>query len=95
MTFDPEKMRRKLATHIEIVDDRITDKYRQELHDLEGFDEALLAEFGGTSEQLDEIIAELEKARLMNLSQAQLLDNLRALGSSTYNLARKVSDLVP
>lgn len=46
---------------------------------------------------MNEIIAQVEKAQNQNqnLSHAQLADNLKALGESTYQLAQKASKLVP
>ncbi|GAB5380856.1 MAG: hypothetical protein Alis3KO_27120 [Aliiglaciecola sp.] len=95
MPFDPEKMRRKQTEFVEKRGDELMSKYAEEIEDLEGFDEALLEEFGGTTEQLDDILAELEKAKEQNMAQAQLRQNLMDLGESTYQLARKVSDLLP
>ncbi len=94
-TFDKNRMRKKKEAYLEVIDQQLSEKYQSEISDLQGFDDELLTEFGGTTEQLNHIIAELETAKNQNLSQASLIANLKALGSSTYELARKVSELVP
>jgi hypothetical protein len=44
---------------------------------------------------MDEIIKEVENAKDSNLKQAALVDNLKKLGQSTYELAKKASALIP
>ena len=95
MAFDPNKMRKKLQTHISLADKELSEKFSEELGDLSGFSDEMLAEFSGTTEQLDSIISELKKAVQQNLSQAKFVENVKSLGASTYNLAKKISDLVP
>lgn len=94
-TFNKDKMRKKKEAYLDVIDQEISQKYQSEIDDLQGFDDELLAEFGGTTVQLDNIITELEAAKSKNISQANLINNLKALGSSTYELARKVTELVP
>ena len=44
---------------------------------------------------MDAIIKEVQNAKDNNLKQAALIANLKKLGQSTYDLAKKVSALIP
>ena len=93
--FDPNKFSDMLDDYIEIADANIQQEYKRELNALHGLTPDQVKQFGGTTTQLNDIIAEVEKARDQNLKQAALIANLKQLGQSTYNLAQKISALVP
>ncbi|BDX04861.1 hypothetical protein [Planctobacterium marinum] len=95
MPFNPEKMRKKHMQFVETHGDELISKLGEEIEYLQGFDESLLTEYSGTTEQLNDILTELETAMNQNLTQAQLKQNLINLGDSTYQLARKITDLIP
>jgi len=94
-TFDRNRMRHKKENFLNRLDEDLSEHYSDELRDLEGFDNELLAELGGNTTQLNDVIDELKNAQKQNLSQAQLITNVRALGTNTYEFARKVSELIP
>jgi predicted urease superfamily metal-dependent hydrolase len=93
--FDPDLFADMMDDYIEIADANIKQEYKRELNALKGLSPAQIKHFGGTTSQMDEIIKEFENAKLKNLKQAALIDNLKKLGQSTYDLAKKVSALVP
>ena len=62
------------------------DELKRELNALRGLTPQQIDAFGGTTEQLDAIIAEVNKAAEQNLKQAALIDNIKNLGQSTYEL---------
>lgn len=93
--FDPNAFASQMDNYIKVADGNLSQEYQNELSTLNGLTDAQIQQFGGTTTQMNEIIAEVEKAKNQNLSQAQLTDNLKALGKSTYDLAQKVSKLVP
>lgn len=95
MGFDPNKFKEKVNDYIVIADGDYDIKYSKELEQLRGLTGEQITHFSGNATQLNEIIAELEKAKQTNVSQAQLISNVKSLGKSTYQLARKVSDLIP
>lgn len=95
MPFDPNAYGKTLDGDIEKADANIKQQYAQALNALKGLSQAQLTEFGGTTEQMNAIIKEVENATAQNLSQAALIDNLKALGQSTYDLARKVMTFIP
>lgn len=82
-------------TYIETADRDFNSEYKRELNALRGLSSEQIEHFGGTTEQMEEIIKEVETATDKNLKQAALIDNIKALGSSTYELAQKVSALIP
>ena len=92
--FNPDAFADMMDEYIEIADANIKAEYKRELNSLRGLTPAQIQQFGGTTEQMDDIIREIEKARVDNLTQAQLLDNLKQLGESTFQLAKHVSALV-
>lgn len=92
--FDPNAFSDMMDDYIEIADANIKAEYKRELNSLRGLTPAQIQQFGGTTAQMDDIILEIEKARDSNLTQAQLLDNLKQLGESTFKLAKHVSALV-
>ena len=81
--------------YIEIADINIKQEYKRELNALIGLSKEKIDELGGTTSQIDEIIKEVENAKNKNLKQAALIDNLKKMGQNTYDLARKISALVP
>lgn len=93
--FDPYAFADMMDDYIEIADANIKQEYQRELNALKGLSVEKISEFGGTTTQMTEIIKEIEQARDSNIKQAELIDNLSTLGESTYNLAKKVSALVP
>ncbi len=93
--FDPNAFEDMMDDYIEVADVNIKKEYKRELNALKGLSSEQIEKFGGTTSQMDEIIKELENAKDKNLKQAALLDNLKKLGQSTYELAKKVSALVP
>ena len=93
--FDPNAFADMMEDYIEIADANIKQEYKRELNALRGLTSEQLEQFGGTTSQLDQIIAAIAQASDQNLKQAALIDNLKQLGSSTYALARKVSALIP
>ena len=93
--FDPNAFADMMDDYIEIADDRIKLEYKRELNALKGLSEEQIQLFGGTVSQMEEIIREIENAENKNLKQAALIDNIKKLGQSTYDLARKVSALIP
>jgi len=46
-------------------------------------------------DMMDEIIKQVEDAKEKNLKQAKLIENIKQLGQNTYDLAKKVSALIP
>ena len=94
-SFDPNAFASMMDDYIEIADANIKQEYKRELNALKGLSQEQIEQFGGTTSQMDEIIKEVENAKDKNLKQAALIDNLRKLGQSTYDLAKKVSAIVP
>ena len=93
--FDPNAFEGMMDDYIEIADANIKREYKRELNALKGLSSEQIEEFGGTTSQMDEIIKEVNNAKDKNLKQAALINNLKKLGESTYDLAKKVSALVP
>jgi len=93
--FDPNKFSNMMDDYIEIADINIKQEYKRELNALIGLSKEKIDELGGTTSQIDEIIKEVENAKNKNLKQAALIDNLKKMGQNTYDLARKISALVP
>ena len=93
--FDPDAFANMMDDYIEIADANIKQEYKRELNALRGLSKEQIEQFGGTTTQMAEIIKELETAKEKNLKQAALIGNLKKLGQSTYELAKKVSALVP
>lgn len=93
--FDPNAFEDMMDDYIEIADANIKREYKRELNALKGLSSEQIEEFGGTTSQMDEIIKEVNNAKDKNLKQAALIVNLKKLGNSTYDLAKKVSALVP
>lgn len=93
--FDPILFEDMMDDYIEIADENIKKEYKRELNMLRGLSEDQIKQFGGTTSQMDQIIKEVESARDKNIKQATLIENLKKLGDSTYNLAKVVSALVP
>jgi len=93
--FDPNKYKSKISTYIEIADANIKQAYESEFNNLKGLSQEQIEDFGGTTSQMNQIIKEVENAKDKNLKQSALIENLKKLGQSTYDLARKVSVLVP
>ena len=93
--FDPNSFENMMDDYIEIADANIKQEYKRELNALKGLSPEQIKQFGGTTSQMDEIIKEIENAKNKNLKQAALIDNLKKLGQSTYDLAKKVSALIP
>lgn len=93
--FDPNAFASMMDDYIEIADANIKQEYQRELNALRGLSQEQIENFGGSTSQMDDIIKEIENARDQNLKQAVLIDNLKSLGDSTYNLAKKVSALIP
>lgn len=94
-SFDPNSFASMMDDYIEIADKNIKQEYTRELNALKGLSKEQIVRFGGTTSQINEIIEEVENAKDKNLKQAALVDNLKELGQSTYELAKKVSALVP
>jgi hypothetical protein len=93
--FDPNAFGNMMDDYIEIADAKIKLEYQRELNALKGLSSEQIAEFSGTTSQMESIISVIEKAKESNLKQAALIDNIRTLGATTYNLAKKVSALIP
>ncbi len=93
--FDPNAFANKMDEYIEIADAEIKQEYKKELDELKGLSAEQIEQFGGTTSQMDDIIKEVENARDNNLKQAALVENLKTLGENTYELAKKVSALIP
>ena len=93
--FDPNLFDSMMDDYIEIADANIKQEYKRELNALKGLSPEQIKQFGGTTSMMDEIIKEIENAKDKNLKQAALIDNLKKLGQSTYELAKNVSALVP
>lgn len=93
--FDPYKFANMMDDYIEVADERLKVEYQRELNALRGLTPEQLQEFGGNTTEMDAIIKELELAKEQNLQQAVLVENLKALGESTYALAKKLSALIP
>ena len=93
--FDPNLFENMMDDYIEIADANIKKEYKRELNALKGLSSEQIEQFGGTTSQMDEIIKEIENAKNKNLKQAALIENLKKLGQSTYDLAKKVSALIP
>lgn len=93
--FDPDSFADMMDDYIKIADANIKLEYKRELNALKGLSPNQIEQFGGTTSQMNDIIKEIENAKNKNISQAALIDNLKQLGQSTYDLAKKVSALVP
>lgn len=93
--FDPNAFESMMDEYIDIADANIKQEYKRELNALKGLSEEQIEMFGGSSSQMDGIVKEIESAKSKNLKQAALIDNIKTLGDSTYQLARKISALVP
>lgn len=93
--FDPNAFESMMDDYIEIADANIKQEYKRELNSLKGLSENQIKQFGGTTSQMDKIIEEVVQAKSKNLKQAALIDNIKKLGKSTYDFAKKVSALVP
>jgi hypothetical protein len=93
--FDPNAFSNMMDDYIKVADSNIKQEYKRELNALKGLSDEQVKQFGGTTLQMDKIIKEVENATKKNLKQAALIDNLKKLGQSTYDLAKKVSALVP
>ena len=81
--------------YIEIADNSIKVEYKRELNMLKGLTPKQIERFGGTTSQMNDIIKEINDAKSSNLAQAQLISNVKQLGESTYQLAKKASALIP
>ncbi len=93
--FDPDSFANMMDDYIEIADAKIKQEYKRELNALKGLSPEQIEQFSGTTSQMDKIIKEIENAKDKNFKQAALIANLKKLGQSTYDLAQKVSALVP
>lgn len=93
--FDPNAFEDMMDDYIEVADANIKKEYKRELNALRGLSVEQIEQFGGTTSQMEDIIKEIENAKNENLSQAALVENLKNLGHSTYDLAKKVSALIP
>lgn len=93
--FDPNSFASMMDDYIEIADASIKQEYKRELNALKGLSAEQILHFGGTTSQMNDIIKEIENAKEKNLKQAELVDNIKKLGKSTYDLARVVSALIP
>lgn len=93
--FDPQKFASLMDDYIEIAEQNLELEYQRELNAMRGISADKLNEFGGDTSQMEEIIKELEEAKEKNLKQAELINNLKKLGETTYGLAKKISALIP
>jgi hypothetical protein len=93
--FDPNAFEDMMDEYIEIADANIKQEYKRELNALKGLSADQIEQFGGTTSQMDDIIQEVENAKDTNLKQAALIENMKQLGTNTYELAKKVSALIP
>lgn len=93
--FDPNAFEDMMDDYIEVADANIKKEYKRELNALRGLSAEQIEQFGGATSQMEDIIKEIENAKNENLSQAALVENLKNLGQSTYDLAKKVSALIP
>lgn len=93
--FDPNAFEDMMDDYIEVADANIKQEYKRELNALRGLSPEQIEQFGGTTSQMDAIIKEVQNAKDNNLKQAALIANLKKLGQSTYDLAKKVSALIP
>ncbi len=90
-----EEYEKILKKDIKDVKDEIKQKYAQELQDMEGLSDEEIEQLGGTTSQMNEVIKEVQNATDQNLKQADLINNLKKLGKSTYSLAKKILDFLP
>lgn len=93
--FDPSKFASRMDEYVDVPADQLPGQYTKELNALKGLSPEQIQSFGGTTAQMDEIIREVNTAKEKNLKQADLVDNLTKLGKGTYELAKKVSALIP
>jgi uncharacterized radical SAM superfamily Fe-S cluster-containing enzyme len=93
--FDPNAFANMMDDYLDVADSKFNIECKRELNMLKGLSEQQIQHFGGTTTQMDDIIKEVEHAKDTNLKQAQLIANIKKLGSSTYELAKKVSALIP
>ncbi len=92
--FNPEDFKSKIEEYIKIADGELIKTYEDELDVLKGLSSEQIKQFGGSTSQMDEIIKEVEKAKNGNLKQAALIDNIKTLGQSTYDLAKNLSKII-
>ena len=93
--FDPDEFASMLDVYVEVADAAIKDELKRELNSLRGLTDVQIAQFGGTTAEIESIVGEVKSAAADNLKQAELIENLKKLGDSTYSLARKVLAVVP
>jgi hypothetical protein len=88
--YDIEAAKRRQRERNKQAHEMTVEQLSTELDKLQNLSQAQIAEFGGSTEDMSDIIAEVQKATENNLSQAQLIGNIKSLGASATNLAKKV-----
>jgi len=88
--YDIEAAKRRQRERNQQAHEMTVEQLSVELDKLQGLSQAQITEYAGNTEDMSDIIAEVQKATQNNLSQAQLIGNIKSLGASATNLAKKV-----
>ena len=88
--YDIDAAKKRQRERNKKAHDMTIEELSGELRKLQGLSAAQIEVFGGSTEDMSAIIAEVQKATKKNLDQAQLIGNIKSLGESATNLAKKV-----
>lgn len=88
--YDLDAAKRRLRERNEKAHEMTIEELSAELSKLQGLSDTQIQAFGGSTEDMSAIIAEVKKATQNNLAQAQLIGNIKSLGESSTNLAKQV-----
>ena len=88
--FDADGFDDDLEDDDKIAHDKVMQKLKTELEQLKGLTDEQIIEFGGTTEDMIEIIAIVENATKQNSDQANIINNIKGLSESAVSLAKNV-----
>jgi hypothetical protein len=92
--FDASGFNDDLAKDDKAAHDKVMATYTGALEELSGLSEAQLQQFSASTEDLSELMSELNTAIEKNHSQAQLISNIKLLGGGALRLAKQVKGLI-
>ena len=92
--FDINAAKRRQKERNKKAHDMTINELSGELNKLKSLSATQINAFGGSTEDMNAIIAEVKKATQNNLNQAQLIGNIKALGESATTLAKKVISFI-
>jgi hypothetical protein len=92
--FNPSGFAENLDKDDKAAHEKVKGMYANALERLSGMNEEELQQFSASSEDLSAVMAEINAAIAQNHSQAQLIANIKTLGSGAMRLAKQVKGLV-